>query len=152
MKLEELARLTGARVEEKFSDVEVGGAAGLDEADAGQVSFLANPRYTPRVQTTRASAVYVGEDVETGRDDIAVLRTRDPYLAYTRALRVFHPEPLFEPLIHPSAVIDRKSTRLNSSHSQNSYAVLCLKKNISSYPPHGPPIARRTLSSNRITP
>ena len=106
MKLEELARLTGARVEEKFSDVEVVGAAGLDEADAGQVSFLANPRYTPRVQTTRASAIYVGEDVETGRDDIAVLRTRDPYLAYTRALRVFHPEPLFEPLIHPSAIID----------------------------------------------
>ena len=103
MKLEELARLTGAHVEEKFSDVEVGGAAGLDEADAGQVSFLANPRYTPRVQTTRASAIYVGEDVETGRDDIAVLRTRDPYLAYTRALRVFHPEPLFEPLVHPSA-------------------------------------------------
>src|SRR5438270_6734123 len=106
MKLEELARLTGARVEEKFSDVEVGGAAGLDEADAGQVSFLANPRYTPRVQTTRASAIYVGEDVETGRDDIASLRTRDPYLAYTRALRVFHPEPEFEPLVHPSAVID----------------------------------------------
>src|SRR5688572_32683031 len=25
---------------------------------------------------------------------------------------------------------DRKSTRLNSSHSQNSYAVCCLKKNI----------------------
>ena len=106
MKLEELARLTGARVEEKFSGVEVVGAAGLDEADAGQVSFLANPRYTPRVQTTRASAIYVGEDVETGRDDIAVLRTRDPYLAYTRALRVFHPEPEFEPLVHPSAVID----------------------------------------------
>src|SRR2546427_2021123 len=26
------------------------------------------------------------------------------------------------------AIIDRKSTRLNSSHSQNSYAVFCLKK------------------------
>src|SRR5205085_5805802 len=26
-------------------------------------------------------------------------------------------------------VVDRKSTRLNSSHSQTSYAVLCLKKN-----------------------
>src|SRR5438477_10901088 len=106
MKLEELARLTGARVEEKFSGVEVGGAAGLDEADEGQVSFLANPRYTPRVQTTRASAVYVGADVETGRDDVAARRTRDPYLAYTRELRVFHPEPLFEPLIHPSAILD----------------------------------------------
>src|SRR5688572_32398999 len=28
----------------------------------------------------------------------------------------------------PSNVIDRKSTRLNSSHSQISYAVFCLKK------------------------
>src|SRR5881227_1710833 len=106
MKLSELAGRTGARADEKDSDIEIRGAAGLDEAEAGHVAFLANPRYTPRVQTTRASAVYVGEDVETGRDDIAVLRTRDPYLAYTRALRVFHPEPEFEPLIHPSAIID----------------------------------------------
>src|SRR2546430_9265812 len=28
---------------------------------------------------------------------------------------------------------DRKSTRLNSSHSQISYAVFCLKKNINTY-------------------
>src|SRR5688572_32586048 len=33
------------------------------------------------------------------------------------------------PIILPSVVgIDRKSTRLNSSHSQISYAVFCLKK------------------------
>src|SRR5688572_31154606 len=30
--------------------------------------------------------------------------------------------------VHWSTVIDRKSTRLNSSHSQISYAVFCLKK------------------------
>ncbi|HYY43306.1 MAG TPA: UDP-3-O-(3-hydroxymyristoyl)glucosamine N-acyltransferase, partial [Pyrinomonadaceae bacterium] len=30
----------------------------------------------------------------------------DPYLAYTRALRLFHPEPAFAPFIHPAAVID----------------------------------------------
>src|SRR2546430_607613 len=29
---------------------------------------------------------------------------------------------------HPAANADRKSTRLNSSHSQISYAVFCLKK------------------------
>src|SRR2546430_11693086 len=28
----------------------------------------------------------------------------------------------------PGAILDRKSTRLNSSHSQISYAVFCLKK------------------------
>src|SRR5688572_32337067 len=46
----------------------------------------------------------------------------------TRRLRVSIvavPEcPVFRPLLRP----DRKSTRLNSSHSQISYAVFCLKK------------------------
>jgi UDP-3-O-[3-hydroxymyristoyl] glucosamine N-acyltransferase len=77
----------------------------LDEAVAGQVTFLSNPRYTPRVQTTRASAIFLAEDVEVGRA-IAVLRAVDPYLAYTRALRLFHPEPAFEGFVHPSASID----------------------------------------------
>ena len=107
MKLSELARQTGAQVEgEGFDDADISGAAGLDDAGPGQVTFLSNPRYTPRVQATRASAVYVGEGVEVGRPDISVLRARDPYLAYTRALRLFHPEPAVEPFIHPQASID----------------------------------------------
>ncbi|HSK62491.1 MAG TPA: UDP-3-O-(3-hydroxymyristoyl)glucosamine N-acyltransferase [Pyrinomonadaceae bacterium] len=105
MKLSELAQLTSARVEGQTDDIEITGAAGLDEAGAGQVTFLANPRYTPRVNTTRASAIFLSEDVFTDRS-IAILRTKDPYLAYTRALRIFHPEPEHEPVIHPSAVID----------------------------------------------
>src|SRR3712207_8118242 len=32
------------------------------------------------------------------------------------------------PLRHPSCSLDRKSTRLNSSHANISYAVFCLKK------------------------
>ncbi|HKP72834.1 MAG TPA: LpxD N-terminal domain-containing protein, partial [Pyrinomonadaceae bacterium] len=105
MRLSELAAHTHATVEGATGEIEITGAAGLDEAEAGHVTFLANPRYTPRVQTTRASAVYLAEGVEAGRE-IAVLRTRDPYLAYTRALRLFHPEPEFESFVHPSAVID----------------------------------------------
>src|SRR2546430_6390923 len=35
-------------------------------------------------------------------------------------------------------VIDRKSTRLNSSHSQISYAVFCLKKKKNTPPPLNP--------------
>src|ERR1044071_948966 len=105
MKLTELAERTGAQLEGGDPEGLISGAAGLDEATTGQVTFLSNPRYTPRVSTTRASAIFVAEGVEVGRD-IAVLRARDPYLAYTRALRLFHPEPTFEPFIHPSAVID----------------------------------------------
>lgn len=105
MKLSELAALTGARIEGTTDDIEITGAAGLDEAAAGHVTFLANPRYTPRVSSTRASAIYLGEGALTDRE-IAILRVKDPYLAYTRALRIFYPEPAFQPFIHPSAVID----------------------------------------------
>ena len=104
MKISELAKMTGARVE-GTDDVEIIGAAGLDEAGEGHVTFLANPRYTPRVNTTRASAIYLSEEAKTERE-ISILRVKDPYLAYTRALRIFHPEAELEPFVHPSAVID----------------------------------------------
>src|SRR5206468_11330694 len=35
---------------------------------------------------------------------------------------------LLEPFLEIAAIADRKSTRLNSSHDQISYAVFCLKK------------------------
>jgi UDP-3-O-[3-hydroxymyristoyl] glucosamine N-acyltransferase len=104
MKLSELAERTGARIQ-GATDLDIIGAAGLDEATEGQVTFLANPRYTPRVNSTHASAIYLGEDAQTDRQ-IAILRVKDPYLAYTRALRIFNPEAEIEPFIHPSAVID----------------------------------------------
>lgn len=105
MKLSELAALTKARVEGTALDIEITGAAGLDEAGAGHVTFLANPRYTPKVNSTEASAIYLSEEAVIDRD-LPVLRAKNPYLAYTRALRVFHPEGSFAPFIHESAVID----------------------------------------------
>jgi len=108
MKLSELAAQTGAKVEgtTAATDVDISGAAGLDQATEDQVTFLANPRYTPRLKSTRASAVYAGENVDVDRDDIFVLRAKDPYLAYTRALRIFHPETSLPEFVHPTAVID----------------------------------------------
>jgi UDP-3-O-[3-hydroxymyristoyl] glucosamine N-acyltransferase len=105
MKISELAERTGARVEGAAEDLEIIGAAGLDDAGEGHVTFLANPRYTARVNSTRASAIYLSEEAQTDRQ-IAILRVKDPYLAYTRALRIFNPEAELEPFVHPSAVID----------------------------------------------
>ena len=109
MKLSELAERTGARLENNSNDIEISGAAGLDDAGPGDVSFLANPRYTPKVNSTRAAAVYVGNDAPIDRK-IAVSRAKDPYLAYTRALRLFHPEPALTAFIHETAVIDSSSS------------------------------------------
>src|SRR6202035_4788453 len=48
----------------------------------------------------------------------------DTATACARSLRTGTPEPCTE----TATAIDRKSTRLNSSHSSISYAVFCLKK------------------------
>src|SRR3989440_2385224 len=111
MKLSELAAQTGARCESSDGEIEITGAAGLEQAEPGEVTFLSNPRYTPKVAATGASAIFVSEDVEVPRADLAVLRTKDPYLAFTRALIVFHPQADFESYWDPTAVID-SSTRI----------------------------------------
>ena len=109
MKLFDLAAQTGAECALSDGDIEISGAAGLDQAQSGEVTFLSNPKYTNKIATTRAAAIYVAEDLEILRPDIAILRAKDPYLAFTRALIVFHPQPSFEAGIDPAAVVELTS-------------------------------------------
>jgi UDP-3-O-[3-hydroxymyristoyl] glucosamine N-acyltransferase len=110
MKLSELAEMTFSTVERGDKTAEISDAAGLDIAKPGDVTFLANPKYTSQVSDTKASAIFLSEGVTIDRDDIAVLRAKDAYLAYTRALRSFHPvEPVIAG-IHPTAIIDSTSS------------------------------------------
>lgn len=106
MKLLELAEQTGATIERGNNNLEITDAAGLDEAESGHITFLANPKYTPRTNNTRASAIYLNEGATIENESIAVLRAKDAYLAFTRALRLFHPEQRAVPAFHPTAAID----------------------------------------------
>lgn len=110
MKLSELAEQTSARIEQGSPDVEITSAAGLDIAGESDITFLANPKYTPQVNETRAGAIFLSESVPIERQDIAVLRVADAYVAYTQALRLFFPESAIVPAIHPTAVIDPSAT------------------------------------------
>src|SRR4029078_4949800 len=111
MKLVDLAAQTGAECALDKGEMEISAAAGLDEAQAGEVTFLSNPKYANRIATTRASAIYVSEGAEIARQDLALLRAKDPYLAFTRALIAFQPKREFESLLDSSAVVD-SSTRI----------------------------------------
>jgi len=106
MKLSELAEKTFSTIERGDADLEIKSAAGLEIAEAGDVAFLANLKYTPQIKTTKASAIFLNENAKIEREDIAVLRAKDAYLAYTRALRIFNPEPKLNFSIHKTAVID----------------------------------------------
>ena len=105
MKLATLSEKTSSIVAQGDGDLELNGAAGLDIAGRGDITFLANPKYTPQIKETKAGAIFLNETEQIERADIAVLRTKDPYLAYTRALRLFNPAPEFAPFVHSLASI-----------------------------------------------
>lgn len=106
MKLIHLAEKTYSTLERGSPELEITSFAGLDDAGPGEITFLANPKYTPRVATTNASAIYLSEGVEIERNDIAVLRAKDAYLARAHALRLFFPVEKAKQFVHPTAVID----------------------------------------------
>ena len=106
MKLGELAKMTSTIIEQGSPELEINSTAGLDIAGDGDITFLSNPKYLPQVKDTKASAIFLNDGVAIAREDIAVLRAKDAYLAYTRAMRRFFPEKEIKPFVHPTVVID----------------------------------------------
>jgi UDP-3-O-[3-hydroxymyristoyl] glucosamine N-acyltransferase len=102
MKLSALAATLGATLHGD-GEVEITGLAGIEDAQPGQVTFVANLRYLPFARTTRASAVLVEPGFET--IPAATLRIKNPYLAFARALELFHQPIVYPPGIHPTAII-----------------------------------------------
>jgi UDP-3-O-[3-hydroxymyristoyl] glucosamine N-acyltransferase len=120
MKLGELAaRLACQR--EGPEDLEITGVAGMDEATAGEITFLSNSKYLPKLHTTRAGAIIAGPDVDTlGKP---ALRSADPYMSFARALEVFYPPQRPPAGIHPTAVI-APDVKLGRNASIGPYVVI----------------------------
>jgi UDP-3-O-[3-hydroxymyristoyl] glucosamine N-acyltransferase len=76
---------------------------GIDRAGPGDVTFLANTKYEGAVRTTRASAIILREDAPTA--PCAMLRARDPYLAFAHAVGIFAPADRPAPGIHQLAAV-----------------------------------------------
>ena len=107
--LSELAATIGAEVVGDGSVVIVG-VNTLEDAQPGQVTFLANEKYAPQLDTTRATAVIVGPKVKP-TERVTLLRAKDAYLAYQKALVAIHgfrKHPFTG--VHPKAFLDPTAT------------------------------------------
>jgi UDP-3-O-[3-hydroxymyristoyl] glucosamine N-acyltransferase len=107
VKLRDLATRLDCRLEGD-GDVDIVRVAGIAEAGPGDLTFVANPKYQKDVETTRASAVILRED--GGPAPCAVLRARDPYLAFARAVGAFAPDERPAPGVHPFAAVAPDAT------------------------------------------
>ncbi len=126
MKLGQIASALGARLENGSSgpeaaDLEITGVAGIEHAVAGQLTFVANPKYAARAKTTQASAVIVDEKFPT--IPAALLRTMNPYLAFARSIELFYQPPYYAPGVHPTAVL-HPSAQIGEDAHIGPYAVV----------------------------
>jgi UDP-3-O-[3-hydroxymyristoyl] glucosamine N-acyltransferase len=103
MKLSDIASALDATLENADGNTEITGVAGIEEAATGHITFVANPKYAAMAKTTPASAVIVSEDFPAISG--GMLRSKNPYLAFARAINLFYKTPTYPPDTHPSAVI-----------------------------------------------
>jgi len=102
MKLREIASALGCRVEGD-GEIEITGVSGMEHAAAGELTFLANPKYARKAKDTKAGAILVQAPIPGL--EIAFLVTDDPYLGFARALALFYQPPRPAPGIHPLAYV-----------------------------------------------
>jgi UDP-3-O-[3-hydroxymyristoyl] glucosamine N-acyltransferase len=100
MKLNELGSALGCRLEGDAS-LEITGVLGMEQAGEGHLTFLANPKYAPKLRNTKASAVLAANTVP----GLATLISANPYHDFARALELFYQPPRPPAGIHPSAAI-----------------------------------------------
>ena len=121
MKLAQIAAALDARLENGSPDTDITGVARIEQADQGQLTFVANPKYAAAAKKTKASAVVVGEDFPALAT--AMLRHKNPYLTFARAIALFHPAPSYQPGVHPTAVI-HPSARIGEGAHVGPYVMI----------------------------
>ncbi len=120
MKLRDLAAAIGGELRGD-GDLEIARVSSLEDAGPGDVAFLTNPRYAPRLAETAASAVILPLDAP----DVALasVRGKNPYLLFARALAIFHEPRRPAPGVHPTAAIAASAT-IGAGASIGAYAVV----------------------------
>jgi UDP-3-O-[3-hydroxymyristoyl] glucosamine N-acyltransferase len=103
MKLSAIASALNARLENGSPDTEIAGLNGIEQAAPGELSFVSNPKYSAAARSTKASAVIISEDFPA--IPTAMLRAKDPYLAFAHALELFHEPVRYAPGVHPTAIV-----------------------------------------------
>jgi UDP-3-O-[3-hydroxymyristoyl] glucosamine N-acyltransferase len=85
MKLRELAERLDCRLEGD-GEVDIRRVTGIEQAEAGDLTFVANPKYHQHLATTRASAVILSASESAEGARASILRAANPYLAFAQAV------------------------------------------------------------------
>jgi UDP-3-O-[3-hydroxymyristoyl] glucosamine N-acyltransferase len=118
--LGQLAEVLGATVAGN-AQIPIRGVATIEAARPGEITFLANLKYAPKVKSTRASAIIASGAVDGV--DAATLVSKNPYYDFARTLELYYQPPKPALGIHPAAAI-AASASIGPNASIGPYAVV----------------------------
>ena len=114
-KAQAIADMIGGEIVGK-PDVEVHTLSRIEEGEAGSLTFLANPKYTPFIYQTRASVVIVSRTFEPEQAlECTLIKVSDPYTAFAALLEQYNhlrqERKGIPPLafIHPEATVSEEA-------------------------------------------
>ncbi len=100
----DIARLVDGQLAGNPDEI-VTGVAGIKEARAGDITFVAHPRYLSAVKTTRASVILVSPGTEA-KTTATLIRVANPSVAFVKVVEHTAPPPVaLPPGVHPSASV-----------------------------------------------
>jgi len=86
--------------------IEITSIAGIEQAKAGELTFLANPKYKASLEKTSASCVIVGKEIEKAK--VPLIKHKNPYFAFCKAMELFfETKKEYPKTIHPTVVLGR---------------------------------------------
>ena len=100
----EIAKLIDGEVDGNDSVI-ITGVCGIKEAREGDITFLANPKYSPLIENTQASAIIASREIKKTTAK-PIIRTENPSLAFAKIISSFAPCEVTHPKgIHPTAIL-----------------------------------------------
>ncbi|WP_461783771.1 LpxD N-terminal domain-containing protein, partial [Prosthecobacter sp.] len=106
--LQKLAELVGGELITGPGEEAITGIDSIIDAGPGDATFLGNVRYLSALKTTRASVALVPEDLDVSDvpPKLALIRVKNPTLAFSSVIRVFGPPASeFVPGVHATASV-----------------------------------------------
>jgi UDP-3-O-[3-hydroxymyristoyl] glucosamine N-acyltransferase len=102
LKLKELAKIIGGKIIGN-EDVEISGVSGINDAEQGDITYLADPRKLKDIAGLKASALITNKTIDGL--PTAMLLVENPQYAFAKSLEIFYRKPVEPAGISKQAVI-----------------------------------------------
>lgn len=120
--VEEIAQIIGGEVVGDKNLV-IKGISGIKEAKSGEITFLANSKYTPLLNSTKASCAITARDAESN-GKLTLIKTDDPNMAFAKVVSlVALPKPFIAKEASSLAFVSKKA-KLGKHVSVGPFAVI----------------------------